>query len=282
LRYRSKKRPGALTDELREALTMEKTSPPPWLMNMQRYGPPPCYPNLRIPGINAPIPAGCSFGFAPGEWGRPPVDEHSRPLYGGNPFDPPGSEISAYETPEQQKRWGQMEDDVVSDNEPEYEAEDEVPDGVQSVSGIATSTGINTPRGGVDSVAQGMQTPESGSMDLRKAIRTGKDTPAEEQHLYHVIPEQHAAIGQAAFGSEKTYQVQSVSQLLKDNKKKDNNLDSVQVSINPDELETLDEALLKQKFVQGVRADQADDDDDDAPRQKKTTAREKRLREFKF
>lgn len=32
--------------------------PPPWLINMQRYGPPPSYPSLRIPGLNAPIPTG--------------------------------------------------------------------------------------------------------------------------------------------------------------------------------------------------------------------------------
>ena len=30
--------------------------PPPWLIAMQRYGPPPTYPNLKIPGLNAPIP----------------------------------------------------------------------------------------------------------------------------------------------------------------------------------------------------------------------------------
>lgn len=30
--------------------------PPPWLIAMQRYGPPPSYPNLKIPGLNSPIP----------------------------------------------------------------------------------------------------------------------------------------------------------------------------------------------------------------------------------
>ena len=30
--------------------------PPPWLIAMQRYGPPPSYPNLKIPGLNAAIP----------------------------------------------------------------------------------------------------------------------------------------------------------------------------------------------------------------------------------
>ena len=27
---------------------------------MQRYGPPPSYPNLKIPGLNAPIPEVCT------------------------------------------------------------------------------------------------------------------------------------------------------------------------------------------------------------------------------
>lgn len=49
---------------------------------MQRYGPPPSYPNLKIPGLNAPIPDGCAFGYHPGGWGKPPVDELGRPLYG--------------------------------------------------------------------------------------------------------------------------------------------------------------------------------------------------------
>lgn len=56
--------------------------PPPWLIAMQRYGPPPSYPNLKIPGLNAPIPEGCSFGYHAGGWGKPPVDESGKPLYG--------------------------------------------------------------------------------------------------------------------------------------------------------------------------------------------------------
>jgi hypothetical protein len=64
---------------------------PPWLANMQRlvicvfffnvyfinflfirYGPPPSYPNLVIPGVNAHLPEGASLGFQPGGWGKPP------------------------------------------------------------------------------------------------------------------------------------------------------------------------------------------------------------------
>uniref|UniRef100_A0A803LLD4 PSP proline-rich domain-containing protein n=1 Tax=Chenopodium quinoa TaxID=63459 RepID=A0A803LLD4_CHEQI len=70
-------KPGTLSKELKEALGMPEGAPPPWLINMQRYGPPPSYPHLKIPGLNAPIPPGASFGYHPGGWGKPPVDEVS-------------------------------------------------------------------------------------------------------------------------------------------------------------------------------------------------------------
>jgi hypothetical protein len=44
-------------------------------VSLQRYGPPPSYPHLKIPGLNAPIPEGASFGYHAGGWGKPPVDE---------------------------------------------------------------------------------------------------------------------------------------------------------------------------------------------------------------
>ena len=55
------KKPGDLSDDLRTALGMpigpnSNLVPPPWLIAMQRYGPPPSYPNLKISGLNAPIP----------------------------------------------------------------------------------------------------------------------------------------------------------------------------------------------------------------------------------
>ncbi|GFR91296.1 splicing factor 3B subunit 2, partial [Elysia marginata] len=81
------KKPGNLSDDLKMALGMPVGSnsekvPPPWLIAMQRYGPPPSYPNLKIAGLNAPIPEGCMFGYHAGGWGKPPVDENGKPLYG--------------------------------------------------------------------------------------------------------------------------------------------------------------------------------------------------------
>merc|ERR1719217_1937700 len=70
------KRPGVMSEKLKEALGMGTNGqiPPPWLINMQRYGLPPSYPGLKMPGLNAAIPPGCHFGYGPGEWGKPPPD----------------------------------------------------------------------------------------------------------------------------------------------------------------------------------------------------------------
>jgi hypothetical protein len=73
-------KPGVLSDELKDALGMGPGHPPPWLINQQNNGPPPSYPNLQIPGVNAPIPPGASWGFSPGQWGKPPLDEHTQLL----------------------------------------------------------------------------------------------------------------------------------------------------------------------------------------------------------
>merc|ERR1711862_170281 len=66
-------RPVVMSEKLKDALGMGQSGhiPPPWLINMQRHGLPPSYPGLKMPGLNAAIPAGCRFGYGPGEWGKP-------------------------------------------------------------------------------------------------------------------------------------------------------------------------------------------------------------------
>jgi splicing factor 3B subunit 2 len=103
LETRTKIKPGEeLSPALREALGMiTESSPPPWLINMQRYGPPPGYPTLRIPGLNAPLPnEHCQYGYHTGGWGKPPVDNYQRPLYGGDPFAKPGGAGQDGSTPD--------------------------------------------------------------------------------------------------------------------------------------------------------------------------------------
>lgn len=125
------KKPGNLSDELKTALGMplghnSEKFPPPWLIAMQRYGPPPSYPNLKIPGLSAPIPEGCSFGYHAGGWGKPPVDENGKPLYG----DVFGTQSSEFQTPLPEEDvdkslWGEMEEESSSEEESEEEEEDE-------------------------------------------------------------------------------------------------------------------------------------------------------------
>ena len=80
--------PGVVSKSLREALGMPhgESVPPPWLLNMQRYGPPKAYPNLKLPGVNAALPDGAQYGFHAGGWGQPPLDVNGKPMWGGDLF----------------------------------------------------------------------------------------------------------------------------------------------------------------------------------------------------
>jgi splicing factor 3B subunit 2 len=66
-------KPGRISEKLRVALGILENTPPPWIINMQRYGPPPSYPNLKIPGVNAPL-LDPTAEITPNLW-TPPVDE---------------------------------------------------------------------------------------------------------------------------------------------------------------------------------------------------------------
>jgi splicing factor 3B subunit 2 len=145
------KKPGILSEELRVALgipvgpTADKY-PPPWLIAMQRYGPPPSYPNLKIAGLNAPIPEGCQFGYHSGGWGKPPVDEHGRPLYG----DVFGTNQFAYirnmteEEHVDKSYWGEIEEEeqeqeAVTSSDEEETTEDTGLDGESTTEGQMTT-----------------------------------------------------------------------------------------------------------------------------------------------
>jgi splicing factor 3B subunit 2 len=115
------KRPGQISPGLREALGMIEGYPPPWLVNMQRFGPPPSYPHLKIPGLNAPIPIGAEWGYHPGGWGKPPLDEYGNPIYGGL-WKPETDRAAIVDLGELQARkdlWGEFEEEESEDEEEE-------------------------------------------------------------------------------------------------------------------------------------------------------------------
>ena len=66
----SKYRPGKLSRTLRNALGISASTIPPFVQNMQRYGPPPAYPFLKIPGVNIPDDDTSAMA-TPGLWEEP-------------------------------------------------------------------------------------------------------------------------------------------------------------------------------------------------------------------
>lgn len=107
-------KPGRLTATLCDALGITDTSPPPWIMNMQRYGPPPAYPNLKIPGVNIPVPA--SIRDEEGLF----KDENGLTVYA----DCHGLNKAIYQKRSHKKRhWGEIE--IVEQEEEEESDEEE-------------------------------------------------------------------------------------------------------------------------------------------------------------
>ena len=216
---------GAMSERLREALGMvNDTTPPPWLVNMQRYGPPPSYPDLKIPGLNAPLPKNCTYGYHVNGWGKPPVDAFGRPLYGGNPFDAPGSSgmnstadwdfdpmsgaiVTSDGKTIGRKPWGALpgdggvsEDDEEEEEESEEESsEEEGEEGDMEESseeegeetedmekkGVVAGSGDLPLEDGVESVLP------ASAVDLRK-LQAGDETPAPPKQLYTVLQQTEA------------------------------------------------------------------------------------------
>ncbi|POM78198.1 Hypothetical protein PHPALM_4296, partial [Phytophthora palmivora] len=135
-------------------------------------------------GLNAPIPEGASFGYHPGGWGKPPVDENGVPLYGDVFGKATESESQSDEI--NRDRWGELEQEEEEEEEAVEEEEEAegVVEGNTEVEGL-DATGLETPLvDGISSVASGLTTP--GVVDLRKGIR-GTETPDVPQQLYTVL-----------------------------------------------------------------------------------------------
>jgi len=254
------KKPGDLSDDLRTALGMPvgpnaHKVPPPWLIAMQRYGPPPTYPNLKIPGLNSPIPDGCSFGYHAGGWGKPPVDEHGKPLY-GDVFGTADSSTFHHATQHEEvdrTLWGEMEEESEEEESSEEEEEEEEEENMQNT-GLQTplvDTGLATPSG-TTSVGPGLETPDN--LELRKkrieADMEGGETP---NLPYQVLPERRIEkIGASMMGSTHTYdlgKVKAGSKISRDTE--------VQMALNPEEIEMMDSETMAMKAEAVLREQQA-------------------------
>lgn len=219
---RPDKKPGGhLSDTLLQALGMKdnKTSPP-WLVTQQRYGPPPSYPNLRIPGLTCPIPAGGQFGYHQGGWGKPPVDEYGRPIYG----DVFAQAVAIDEGQEliDETLWGEFvpqeeleQEYVSSDEEGSEDGDGEGMDGIQGMGDVSNKVQVS------DAHIMNVQSDAYDSMlsaetiDLRKraAGTGGGAVDAKEKQLYTVLNEAEPSgdgTGDGFFTTEKKYDTSAV------------------------------------------------------------------------
>jgi splicing factor 3B subunit 2 len=244
------KTPGVLSNDLKKALGMPEGAPPPWLINMQRYGPPPSYPSLKIAGLSAPIPEGASFGYHPGGWGKPPVDEYGRPLY-GDVFGIVEAEDQASAVIVDKTLWGQMNvEDEAEEEEEEEEQDEEMDEGETEVSGMETP--ITT--SGISSVSSGLETPDT--IELRKSNKQfGTETPEAPQELFKVLEQKKSSVGGQIMGSSHTYAVPA-------SKRTKMGADGVQVTLDADDLDgEIDESLLQEKYNEGRAAARGDTED---------------------
>jgi len=281
------KRPGLLSEDLKKALGMPEGAPPPWLINMQRYGPPPSYPNLKIAGLNAPIPDGAQWGYHPGGWGKPPVDEFGRPLYGdvfGTAVPEPPPEVTQ---PIERTHWGEMEEE-----EEESSSGDEGPEAepAQIEAGEESNEDAELSDGN-DSVTPGLSTPAT--IELRKKKEEEEDE--EPQELYKVLEQTETRVGGGIYGSTHKYIIPGDSKkvdLMKSMKG-----EKVSITLNPNEIEEIEAGgaeVLAKKYEAAVAEKQSEKKPEDVSDiiaehskkkrkgQTKASEKSKKFKEFKF
>lgn len=300
------KRPGELSNELRIALGMPtgpnaQKVPPPWLISMQRYGPPPSYPNQKIPGLNAPLPEGCKFGYEPGQWGQTPVDAAGNPLYGDVFGVYATRETVHIEEPVDTGLWGEMEEELDMDEEDDEEEEekdedqeeeeeangpnsDAAPRGPGEADTSLLDAGLTTP-GGFSSVPVGLETPNGIELRKRKieASMEMRDNPA----LFTVLQEKRPGekLTSALMASTHVYDVAGPSS----KKRRDAPGESIDIALDPSDLELdpseMSSRLLEKADRKDLAKDHAESKSEDRSKAKTSNQDEKKkkkYKEFKF
>lgn len=272
------KRPGMISDKLREALGMTPNSPPPWLYNMQRVGMPPSYQTLRIPGMNAPRPPGTEFGYHPGGWGQPPLDEYGNALFPeafSEPVEVETLEFRILEGP----HWGTIAKEVYEESSSE-EVEEEEESSEEEEAGettLLTNLEIVQPEedlGGIETPITGMETPTNIEATLRK--RKNKD-------LYSVLEQKDSNVSSGElYGSSHLYVLPAAKNLQLS--------EEVELSLDPSEIPNLTEDALAKKFDKELAQKQKEAGvlADEGKKRKRTTStsaqppKKKKKEEFKF
>lgn len=255
-------KPGELSEELKEALGMAPGQPPPWLINMQRFGPPPSYPNMRVPGVNAPIPPGAAWGFNPGQWGKPPTDDGGKPLFGGDLYGTSVLEEQQQPThvgePVERGIWGVLraegesedeESDEEEEDEEEEEGDEDDESGIQT--SMTTASAMPSEIGGTESIG--------GEFTLRKQ-RRGFETeePGVPRSAGQVLPEKNIS-ATGFFGGEHAYDLDAARRDTIGQQRK-RKAGEVELSVDVDQLgenDKLDKDALMREYESRQRAEAA-------------------------
>jgi splicing factor 3B subunit 2 len=195
-------KPGVMSEALKEGLGMPVGAPLPWLLTMQKIGPPPAFPTMEIPGLNAPIPPGASWGYAPGQFGKPTLDEYNRPMWGGDVFgvykDP-----QTYVNPADnidKTLWGIVRTDMHEEEEEESEEEEEEEDEEMEMSPEPVQN--RGPRAQFKDVSGEQLAPTTSRWNVNA------DAAEHSGSLYQVIGEQETRV-EGFMGSTKRYDLQN-------------------------------------------------------------------------
>jgi len=251
-------RPGELSEELKEALNIPPGAPPPWLIAMQRVGPPPSYPGIRIPGLTAPLPPGGQWGYQPGGYGKPPIDEFNRPLFGGDIFGVFHGEVKKnLGEPVDKALWGEL---LPQEEEGSDEEESEEEEEAEAEEGEAVDTPGATSRGGFVPLEPTRVESAAGEFKAVKP-RGGDVTATHSGTLYHVLEEKENRIT-GIFGSSRTYELDKVTSkpvahdhpvLDREERGKKRKAGDVDVSVDVDALER-DDRLSKEQIQRQYEA----------------------------
>ncbi|KAM9967798.1 hypothetical protein ACTFIW_001885 [Dictyostelium discoideum] len=302
------KKPGVLSDELKRALGMIEGYPPPWLIYMQTYGPPPSYPNLKIPGVNSPIPEGAQYGFHPGGWGRPVLNEFGKPLYENVNNNNNNNNINSNNGDQQQQQqqshqptreyWGELlpeSEDFQEEEEEQQEQQGTEEDELQQHQ-LEDDESIGD---GISSVPSGLETPDI--VNIKKSRYDQQQQQPRE--LYQVIEQQNKNSSTGGLmESAHRYNIPSViKQQQQQQQQNSSRVDviksqrsaPVEITLNPSEVENgqeIDEELLKKKYEQATQAlqkqrpkeDISDIIEEQNKKRKNQLQKEEKQKKFKF
>ncbi|CAA9989529.1 splicing factor 3B subunit 2, putative [Plasmodium knowlesi strain H] len=134
-------RPGVISEKLRNALNIDPSEPLPWLFNMQKYGLPPSFPYLNIPGLNDLSAENSGGKSGPGNTSSLPpqsgmnktqddgakgkyenVDESGNIIYGNFISQHTSENSSKYPD---DFLWGEIDENYVNSEEEEDDEDDE-------------------------------------------------------------------------------------------------------------------------------------------------------------